>query len=890
MSGSPTPVSPPPAGVGSPVAAETSVAATTGPEGLATTGPEGLATTEARRRLDADGPNRLPDPAPHPWWRALLAQVVHFFALMLWAAAALAWIGGLPVLAGAIAAVVVINGGFSFVQEFRAERMATQLRALLPRRATVRRDGMVHEIDAVDLVVGDLVLLAAGDRISADARVVEAHGLSVDRSTLTGESVPVAVAVDGTVAAGTFVVGGEATTVVTATGGATRLASIATLTRAQVRPPSPLAREIRHLVQTIAVIAIGVGVSFFGLSLLLGTPASDGFLFAIGVTVALVPEGMLPTVTLSLAIGAQRMATHHALVRRLESVETLGSTTVICTDKTGTLTRNEMTVVEVWTPAGAVTLAGPGYGPDAEITGTDTARAAAARAVAIGVCASSGHARLDHGTWIVVGDPMEAALDAARRRLGAAELHAPVRARHPFDARRLLMSVVAGGTVHVKGAPEAVFARCRAVPPDAPARLAEMTTAGRRVLAVACAPDPGGDADAVEHDLELVGLVALEDPPRTEVADALTACRRAGVAVVMVTGDHPATALAVAVETGLHQPGAPCVEGPDLPADDDALGALLDHDGAVVSRVSPEQKLRIAVALQTRGHVVAMTGDGVNDGPALQQADIGVAMGRSGTDVAREAADLVLLDDDFATIVTAIAQGRSTYTNVRRFLTYHLTDNVAELTPFVVWALSGGQIPLALGVLQILCLDLGTDLLPAVALGAEPPSPDVLDHPPQARRLLDRRVLVRAFGVLGPAEAVVEMAAFLAVFVAAGWRPGDPFPGGATLLAASGAAFTAVVLGQLTNALACRSVRRPVWAQPRPAGVLLPVALGVEALALVGFLFVPAVAALLGQAPPTVTGWLVAATAVPAVLLVDAAHKARRRRAAQTRAAQTGAA
>jgi magnesium-transporting ATPase (P-type) len=850
---------------------------------------EGLSPAEARRRLAADGPNRLPAPAPHPWWRALAAQMVHFFALMLWAAAVLAWIGGLPVLAVAIAAVVVVNGGFSFVQEFRAERMATQLRALLPRRATVRRDGVVHEIDAVELVVDDVVLLTAGDRISADGRVVEAHGLTVDRSTLTGESVPVGVAVDGTVAAGTFVVGGEAVIVVTAIGAGTRLASIATLSRSQVRPPSPLAREIRHLVQIIAAIAVAVGIAFFGLSLLLGTPASDGFLFAIGVTVALVPEGMLPTVTLSLAIGAQRMARHHALVRRLESVETLGSTTVVCTDKTGTLTRNEMTVVEVWTPSGSVALDGPGYGPDADVRGPTPARAAAARAATIGACASSGHARTDHGVWVPVGDPMEAALDAARRRLGAEAVGGSVRARHPFDSRRLMMSVVAGGTVHVKGAPEAVFARCRAVPPEAPARLAAMTAAGRRVLAVACAPDPGGSGpDAVERDLDLVGLVALEDPPRLEVSAALVACRRAGIAVVMVTGDHPDTALAVAVETGLHRPGAPCVEGPDLPDDDDALGALLDHDGAVVARVSPEQKLRISIALQARGHVVAMTGDGVNDGPALQQADIGVAMGRSGTDVAREAADLVLLDDDFATIVTAIAQGRSTYTNVRRFLTYHLTDNVAELTPFVVWALSGGQIPLALGVLQILCLDLGTDLLPAVALGAEPPAPDVLEHPPHTRRLLDRRVLVRAFGVLGPAEAVVEMAAFLATFLVAGWRPGEAFPGGATLLAASGAAFTAVVLGQLTNALACRSERRPAWARPRPAGALLPVALGVEALALVGFLFVPAVAALLGQAPPTATGWLVAAAAIPAVLLADAAHKAHRRRAS-ARAAQAGA-
>jgi magnesium-transporting ATPase (P-type) len=346
----------------------------------------------------------------------------------------------------------------------------------------------------------------------------------------------------------------------------------------------------------------------------------------------------------------------------------------------------------------------------------------------------------------------------------------------------------------------------------------------------------------------------------------------------MVTGDHPATARAVGREVGLLTSGAPVIEGKDLPDDEDMLGALLDRDGVVVSRVSPEDKLRIARALRGRGHVVAMTGDGVNDAPALHEASIGIAMGLSGTDVAREAADLVLLDDNFDSIVAAIEQGRTTFANARRFLTYHLTDNVAELTPFVVWALSGGRFPLALGVLQVLCLDVGTDILPAVALGAEPSSASALRQPPLGRHLVDRALLLRALVVLGLTESVVEMVAFVTSLAFAGWRPGASFPSGAPLLVASGAAFTAVVAGQMANAFACRSSR--AW--PGSLGwfsnryVVLAV-LG-EAITLAGFLYIAPLARLLGHAPPDAAGFLVAILAIPAVLTADVVEKRFRRR------------
>jgi magnesium-transporting ATPase (P-type) len=846
----------------------------------------GLTSDEARSCLDTAGPNVLPVTRPPSAWRKLAAQLTHFFAVMLWVAGLLAFVAGLPELGVAIFLVVIINGVFAFIQESRAEQAAARLRDLLPRRAMVLRDGQPREIDARELVVDDVVLLSAGDRISADLRALTTADLTVDTSALTGESEPATAESGDDLFAGTFVVEGEAQARVTAIGSETRLAGIARMTSAGARPRGPLAKELDRVVRIISVIALTLGASFFGIALLIGTPATDGFLFAIGVTVALVPEGLLPTVTLSLAIGAQRMARQSALIRRLEAVETLGSTTFICTDKTGTLTRNEMSIVEVWTPDGPVRVRGEGYDPQGTIEGDPPAVRAATNAACVARRCSIGVAVEHEGRWIAQGDPMEAAIDALARRLGTEvetpSVAAPERARYPFDPRRRRMSVWVGDDLLVKGAPDTVLPRCNGDVSGARDALDVLARRGLRVIAVACrsidAGENGSTADDVETGLTLLGLLALEDPPRGAAKDAIASCRRSGIRIAMITGDHPATAMAIAREVGLARGKTRMLLGTDLPEDEEVLGALLDYDGVVVARVAPEDKLRIAHALRSRGHVVAMTGDGVNDGPALHAADIGIAMGRSGTDVAREAADLVLLDDDFATIVAAIKQGRATFTNIRRFLTYHLTDNVAELTPFVVWALSGGRFPLALTVLQVLCLDIGTDLLPALALGAEAPGAHAGEGPPPRGHLLDRGVLARVFGVLGPTEALVSMAAFITTFLLAGWRPGDPFPSG-PLAAASGAAFSAVVFGQIATAFACRSsTRRPGqlgWTTNR----LLLVAVGVELAALAFFLFVPPIADLLRQAPPTFAGLIVALAAVPAVLGVDALDKARRRRA-----------
>ena len=602
----------------------------------------GLSAREAAARLVIDGPNVLPVPPRPPVWRQLAAQMIHFFALLFWVAGALAFLAGLPQLGVAVFVVVVLNGLFAFVQERRAEHAAEQLRDLLPRRVTVVRDGVAVEIPAEDLVVGDEVLLQEGDRVSADVHLRAVHTLAVDTSSLTGESVPAHPATGEVVHGGCFVVEGEARATVAATGSRTRLAGIAGLTRAQRPEPTPLHRELARVSRLIAAVAVGVGVGFFGVALLVGTSPSDGFLFAVGVTVAVVPCGLLPTVTLSLAVGAQSMANRHALVRHLEAVETLGSTTFICTDKTGTLTRNEMTVVEVWMPSGRAVIQGAGYEPVGDVRcDPPDAQAALREAARVATRCSSGHVVEQEGRWVPHGDPMEAALDVLARRLGIDPaddaLRAPEVRRFPFDARRRRMSVVAGDRVLVKGAPDAVLPLCIETEGAADA-LQSLASRGLRVLAVASRPvdaETTPDAATVaEHGLGLLGLVALEDPPRTGAAEAIAACRHAGIRVAMVTGDHPETARAIAREVGLLGADELVVVGRDLPEDDEMFGALVDRDGVVVARVTPEDKLRIAQVLRRRDHVVAMTGDGVNDAPALRDAAIGVAMGRSGTDVA----------------------------------------------------------------------------------------------------------------------------------------------------------------------------------------------------------------------------------------------------------------
>lgn len=826
----------------------------------------GLSGADVRRLTAEYGANTVPRTAQVPPWRMFLRQLTHLLAVLLWVAAALAVLAGMAELAVAIVAIVVLNAVFAFWQEHRADRSAQRLRALLPARTRVRRDGRVTEVDVAELVPGDVVLLEAGDRIGADATVLVAAALRVDESMMTGESAPVPRTSGDPVLGGTFVVQGSGSVVVTATGAGTALAGISRLAATAERPPSPLTQQLVRVVRVVAVIAAVTGVALGAASVALGLGWTEAFLFAIGVSVALVPEGLLPTVTLSLARGAQLMARRNALVRRLDAVETLGATTFICTDKTGTLTQNRMSVVRVVTAAGRTVVAGEGYEPTGRVEGP--APAEIAEVAGLALACVTGRAVAHEGSWVAQGDPMDAALHCLALRSGA-PLDEPDE-RRPYTADRMLSSARTRGRIAVLGAPEAVLARCSERSASVDRDLQDLTAAGLRVLAVAVRDRPAGTI--VEDDLRLVGLVALQDPPREDVAEALERCRTAGVRVAMITGDHPRTAAAIGRQVGLLGPAGVVLDGPDLPADDAALAAAVDRpDGVVIARATPEDKLRIARALRGGGHVVAMTGDGVNDAPALREADVGVAMGASGSDVAREAADLVLLDDHFATIVTAVELGRSTFQNVRRFLTYHLTDNVAELAPFALWALTGSNIPLAIGVLQVLALDIGTDMLPALGLGAEPPRPDVMSGR-HRRTLVDRALLLRSFLVLGLTEAVVALGAFLGVLLLGGWRWGAD-PGTELLGVASGTAFAAIALGQMANAFACRSTSRPVWRLRVLDNRLVLGAVGAELVILLVVLGLPPLADLLGGSWPSAAGWALAALAVPAVLGADTAAK-----------------
>jgi Ca2+-transporting ATPase len=781
----------------------------------------GLSTAEAARRLAQVGPNAIVEASGPSHLRQFLANFVGLFALLLWAGAALALVAGMPALSLAIVVVIVVNAGFSYFQEHRAENAVAALRRMLPVLVRVRRDGEAVEIPNDEVVPGDVLLLAPGDRVAADGELLEAIDLRVDESTLTGESAPVAP--ERMLFAGTYVTAGTAEALVTATGMSTRFGRIAALAQQTPRERSPLEHELDRLTRLVALVAVAVGVLFFVVAGLAGMGLTERFVFAIGVTVALVPEGLLPTLTLSLALATQRMAKRGALVRRLSSVETLGQTTVICTDKTGTLTQNEMTVQRVWTPAGELTVEGAGYEPFGRFRAGDRVVDPAPIAELLRAGLLCNDARLIHGQggWSVLGDPTEAALVVLAEKGGLRHEQEAARAPRlfelPFSSERKRMTSVhlVGGerVAYVKGAAEVVLPRTTLSDAErarAMAAEAAMERDALRVLALARRVLPAG-ADTVEQELEFLGLVGMLDPPRPQVPDAIRRCREAGIRIVMVTGDSGRTAEAIARRIGLVDGAVHVITGEELAGlDDDALRDRLAERDVIFARIDPEQKLRLAERLRADGEVVAMTGDGVNDAPALKHADIGIAMGAGGTEVAKEAADLILIDDNFASIVAAIEEGRAVYANIRRFAGYHFGSNVGELVPFLVWGLSGGAVPLPLVVMQVLAIDLGTDQLPAIALGTERAEPGTMSRPPRPRseHLLNRAFAARVFGRIGPLEGLAAMTSFLFAFWLAGWRPWEALPDSGTVyLEATTMAMAGIVMAQVGAGLAWRTDR-----------------------------------------------------------------------------------
>ncbi len=843
------------------------------------TGPDGLSAREAARRLVAHGPNELSRRGGVRWPRELLRQFVHPLALLLWSAAALAVVAGTSVLAAAIVGVIVLNALFAFFQEQQAERAVEALEQYLPAQSFVLRDGHRAAVAARDLVPGDVLLLEEGDQVSADARLL-AGALEVDMSTMTGESAPVyrtaesAEPVGSTLEArdivfsGTSCTAGEARAVVFATGMSTELGRIAALSERVEREESPLELQVRRVAWLIAAVALVVGLAFIPLGTLgAGLPVQDAIVFAVGLLVANVPEGLLPTITLALAVGVRSLARRGALVKRLSAVETLGSTTVICTDKTGTLTENRMRVIGVWTAATGSLAAQNGV-----------FRAAAETDPSLGplahIAATCNRAELEPSHNGGIGDPTEIALLVAAAELGedvsVSERERRRRRVFHFDpALRLMSTIDETGPdlwVHVKGAPEAVLARSSRVgegeadvdlDPVRESRIRHAIDAyagqGLRVIGVARKALPVGAEvptrrEDAEHDLSFVGLFAMFDPPRPEVAEAVARCQAAGIRIIVVTGDYGLTAAEVARRVGIGRDRPRIITGEELAtmSEKDLDRLLSEGEELIFARSSPEAKLRIADALRDQGEVVAMTGDGVNDAPALRRADIGVAMGLSGTDVAREASTMVLTDDNFATIVRAVEEGRRVYDNVRKFIFYIFVHATPEVVPFLAFALSGALIPLPLTVAQILAIDLGTETLPALALGREPLEPGAMEHGPRPRSegVIQRAMLVRAWLFLGAISAALAMGGFVYVLLRAGWSPGDSVSSGSPLheayLKATTVTFAGIVVCQIGTALAARTQRASLRA----------VGLFTNPLLLWGFAFELAFAAALIYAPP----------------------------------------
>ena len=857
----------------------------------------GLEGREAARRLVQYGPNEITRSEGPGRWRELARQFTHPLALLLWAAAVLAFVGGIPALAVAIIAVIVLNAVFAFAQEVQAERATEALREFLPPTARVRRDGAVRELPATGLVPGDVVELAEGDRLSADARLV--HGsLELDMSPLTGESSPVArsaermtpseslLEADDLVFGGTLCTAGEAEAVVYATGMQTQLGRIAALSQRVKSDISPLQRQVNRAAQLIAAVAVAAGVIFFVVgTLAAGLPIGDAVTFAIGLLVANVPEGLLPTITLALAVGVRRMARRRALVKRLTAVETLGSTDVICTDKTGTLTEGRMTVRTFWAVDQEL---GPGMAgrPSAAAEPFSALLRTAVR------CSNAGVERRGDG-WERSGDPSESALMVAAAALGEDVVAAQaereqrrLRAFH-FDARLKRMTTFdeepgGGRFYHAKGAPLELLARCSRIRrrdgehvltdsdrETVRAAFEHYASAGLRVLGFAERRedgDPSDDRDAAETGLVFLGLAALEDPLRPDVPEAVARCHRAGIRIIVVTGDTGLTAVTVARQAGVVSGEARVVRGAELDQmpDKQLDGLLRDEPELIVARSNPETKLRIVDALRAAGHTVAMTGDGVNDAPALRRADIGVAMGGSGTDVAREAATMVLTDDNFASIMAAVEEGRVVFENTRKFITYIFAHATPEVVPFLVFALSGGAVPLPLTALQILAIDLGTETLPALALGREPAERGILDRPPRQRSqgVIDRGILTRAWLWLGLLEAALVAGGFFFVLARAGWSPGDATGAGSVLhhdyLRATAMTFAGITACQIGTAFAARTSRQSL----RSIGVLS------NGLLLWGIAFEIAFAAAVVYLPPLQNLFATAGLGVPELLLL----------------------
>ena len=865
---------------------------------------DGLSQNEALRRLKEFGPNQIDKVPPESLLISFLKEFIHFFALILWLAAGLAFFAdyrqpgeGMGTLGYAILGVIVINGLFAFWQQFRAERAVAALEKLLPHYVKVLRDNNISLILATHLVPGDVILLQEGDNVSADCRIIEAFSLRVNNATVTGESMPKARDAEpsseedllhgrNTLLAGTSVVSGEGRAVVFATGMHTEFGKIAHLTQTTSSGSSPLQLEITRLSRIVVAIAFSLGVTFFFIGQVIGLSFWENFIFAIGIIVALVPEGLLPTLTLALAMSTQRMAKRNALIRHLPSVEALGSATVICTDKTGTLTQNRMEINKLYVNGQVITRFEAKRQPKlAKVYRRFFEDALLCHNLKETVIA---------GKPEFLGDPMEIALVRLAKTCLGETISYPKINEVPFDTDRKRLSTVHqtpdGPVLYCKGALEMLLPLCthvqlgeKIVPVNGDIQqafinaLEKMASEGLRVLAFAWRElKVGHDVSSEEHDLILSGLVGLEDPPRPEVPDAIQKCHEAGIKVIMVTGDHPHTALAIGRQIGQIQSDTPVIiTGEQLRRlSETQLRLALDAPDIIFARVGADQKMRIVSALKKMNHIVAVTGDGVNDAPALKMADIGIAMGIMGTDVAKESADMILLDDNFASIVAAIEEGRAVYDNIRKFLSYILTSAVPELVPYLFFALF--NIPLPLTIIQILAVDLGTDMLPALGLGANPPAQGIMTRPPKGRneRLLNWPLLLRAYLFLGLLEASAAMTAYYLVLHNGGWAWGEALGIHDTLYQqATTACLASIIIMQIVNVFLCKTPDRTLFGSAIFSNRLILWGVTLEIILILVIIYTPWGQIIFGTAPIPLSIWLFMLPFGAAMLLLEEVRK-----------------
>jgi len=892
--------------------------------------PEGLTTEEAKLRLKKHGFNTLVEKKATPFTYKFIAHFKDLFGILLLFASVLSAVSSMWELSLIILGVVLINIFFSLFQEARAEKAMQTLRRWMPEHAKVIRGGELQKILVKEIVPGDVIVLEEGDRVPADACLIEAFDLWTNNVPLTGESEPQprtakpAKTVEkaylyspNLVFMSTSVARGQGRAVVYATGMDTQFGKIANLTQAIREEDSPLQKEIALTAKYDFVIAVVVGVVFFVASMLwLHLDFYSSILFMIGVMVACVPEGLQVTVSSALAINVLKMVKQNVLVKRLSAVQTLGSVTVICTDKTGTITKGEMTVEKLWVKERTVNVSGIGYSPAGDFTSNGKALKAS-EAVAVEklleIASSCNGAKIEppsdkNTEWGVIGDPTDGALLVAALKYGIniekSLAEKPMVDVIPFDfeRKRMTTSHKLNGNflVYMKGAPRSVLSVCNKVLVDdrvkeltgknlaaVEEKIREFADEGLRVIAVAYRELPKSEYSktvAVEGNMTFVGLAAMRDPPRLEVKGAVAKAKRAGVKTVIITGDYGPTAQAVAREVGIVD--ADCcniVRGVELEAlSDAAIVDAVKRGNVIFARVSPEQKLRIVQVLRESGEVVAVTGDGANDAPSLKEADIGVAMGVSGTDVAREAADIVLLDDSFESIVKAVESGRAIYENIRKFIVYVFSHNWAELIPYVLYAVLG--IPLPLLVVQVLAIDLAIDVIPSLALSREPPETGIMQEPPRSikERLFTSRVFLRSI-YIGVIIAVGAMYGCLSAWMAGGWQWGLPLPVDSQVyIKGVTMTFAGIVVAQVGNVLACRTSKVSIFRTKLSNNkwILLGIAAQLAVLSLI--IYVPLLQQFFGTTALVIADWAFLVLLALSVVLAEEIRKFFVRRLSKT--------